>query len=105
MWTLIPARTDDKTGSLSPKVTLPEGRVIDVFRTAGLTQPDTSTVSDQLLAEMRGPKYKNVAAELRVKQDGVHSIQHELRYIAIFHSAAGRADHNKLISRTPKASK
>ena len=54
---------------------------------------------------MRGLKYKKVAAELRVKQDCVHSIQHELRYIAIFHSAAGRADHNKLISRTPEASK
>ena len=57
------------------------------------------------LAEFRRLKYKNVAAELRVKQHCVHSVQHELRYIAIFHSAAGRADHNKLISRTPKASK
>jgi len=43
------------------------------------------------LAELTGLKYKNVADELRVKQDCVHGVQHELRYIAIFHSAAGRA--------------
>ena len=63
----------------------------------------SATIS--FLAELSGLKYKNVADELRVKQDCVHSIQHELRYIAIFHSAAGRADHNKFISRAPKASK
>jgi hypothetical protein len=105
MWTSLPARTHDKTGSLSPKVIPPEGEITDVFRAAGLTQPDTSTVSDQFLAEMRGLKYKNVAAELRPKPEPVHNIQHDLRFIAIFLSAAVRADHIKTSVSTAKASK
>ena len=43
------------------------GEIIDVFQAAGLKQPDISILSDQFLAEVRGLKYKNVAAELLAK--------------------------------------
>ena len=49
---------------------------------------------------------KNVAAELRTKQQPHYSIQHELRFIALFLVAAVRAGHNKgLVTTAPKASK
>jgi len=38
--------------------------VIDVFAAAGLKKPDISILSDQFLAEVRGLKHRNVAAEL-----------------------------------------
>lgn len=41
--------------------------IIDVFTAAGLKKPDISILSDQFLAEVRGLKYKNVAAELLAK--------------------------------------
>jgi type I restriction enzyme R subunit len=41
--------------------------VIDVFTAAGLKRPDISILSDQFLSEVRGLKYKNVAAELLAK--------------------------------------
>ncbi len=41
--------------------------IIDVFAAAGLKRPDISILSDQFLAEVRGLKYKNVAAELLAK--------------------------------------
>ena len=44
-----------------------EGQVIDVFTAAGLPRPDISILSDQFLAEVRGLKHKNVAAELLQK--------------------------------------
>ena len=44
-----------------------EGQVIDVFTAAGLSKPDISILSDQFLAEVRGLKHKNVAAELLEK--------------------------------------
>ncbi len=88
------------------KAIAPEGEIIDVFQAAGLKQPDTSTLSDQFLAEVRGLKYKNVAAELRAKQQPHYSIQHELRFIALFLVAAVRAGNNKgLVTSAPKVSK
>ena len=42
-------------------------RIIDVFTAAGLKKPDISILSDQFLAEVRGLKHKNVAAELLAK--------------------------------------
>jgi type I restriction enzyme R subunit len=44
-----------------------DGKIIDVFTAAGLPKPDISILSDQFLAEVRGLKYKNVAAELLAK--------------------------------------
>lgn len=41
--------------------------IIDVFTAAGLKKPNISILSDQFLAEVRGLKYKNVAAELLAK--------------------------------------
>ena len=44
-----------------------DGQVIDVFTAAGLPRPDISILSDQFLAEVRGLKHKNIAAELLEK--------------------------------------
>ncbi len=44
-----------------------EGGIIDVFTAAGLTKPDIGILSEQFLSEVRGLKYKNVAAELLEK--------------------------------------
>ena len=44
-----------------------DGQIIDVFTAAGLKRPDISILSDQFLTEVRGLKYKNVAAELLEK--------------------------------------
>jgi type I restriction enzyme R subunit len=44
-----------------------EGQVIDVFTAAGIQKPDLSILSEQFLAEVRGLKYKNVAADLLEK--------------------------------------
>ena len=44
-----------------------DGQIIDVFTAAGLKRPDISILSDQFLSEVRGLKYKNVAAELLEK--------------------------------------
>ncbi|MEZ5326470.1 MAG: DUF3387 domain-containing protein [Verrucomicrobiales bacterium] len=46
---------------------IPGEEVIDVFTAAGLNKPDISILSDQFLAEVRGLKHKNVAAELLAK--------------------------------------
>jgi type I restriction enzyme R subunit len=43
------------------------GQVIDVFTAAGLPRPDIGILSEQFLAEVRGLKHKNVAAELLAK--------------------------------------
>ena len=44
----------------------PEG-VIDIFAVAGLKKPDISILSDEFLAEVRGMKKRNLAAELLQK--------------------------------------
>jgi len=41
----------------------PPGQVIDVFAAAGLKMPNIGILDDQFLAEVRGLKFKNVAAE------------------------------------------
>jgi type I restriction enzyme, R subunit len=58
---------DHAVRQLVAKAIAPEGEIIDVFQAAGLKQPDLSILSDQFLAEVRGLKYKNVAAELLAK--------------------------------------
>lgn len=52
---------------LVSKAITTEGEVIDVFTAAGLSKPDISILSEQFLAEVRGLKHKNVAAELLEK--------------------------------------
>jgi type I restriction enzyme R subunit len=51
---------------VSKAITAPD-QVIDVFTAAGLKKPDISILSDEFLAEVRGLKHKNVAAELLAK--------------------------------------
>jgi type I restriction enzyme, R subunit len=59
-----PEQIDAAIRQLVSKAISTEGQVIDVFTAAGLSKPD---ISDQFLAEVRGLKHKNVAAELLEK--------------------------------------
>ena len=62
-----PEQIDAAIRQLVSKAITAEGQVIDVFTAAGLPKPDISILSDQFLAEVRGLKHKNVAAELLEK--------------------------------------
>jgi type I restriction enzyme R subunit len=62
-----PEQIDAAVRQLVSKAITTEGQVIDVFTAAGLPKPDISILSDQFLTEVRGLKYKNVAAELLEK--------------------------------------
>ncbi len=62
-----PEQIDAAIRQLVSKAITTEGEVIDVFTAAGLPKPDISILSDQFLAEVRGLKHKNVAAELLEK--------------------------------------
>lgn len=59
-----PEQIDAAVRQLVSKAITTEGQVIDVFTAAGLPKPDIGILSEQFLAEVRGLKYKNVAAEL-----------------------------------------
>jgi type I restriction enzyme R subunit len=65
--TKTPEQIDAAVRQLVSKAITTEGQVIDVFTAAGLQKPDLSILSDQFLAEVRGLKHKNVAAELLEK--------------------------------------
>ncbi len=62
-----PEQIDAAIRQLVSKAITTEGQVIDVFTAAGLPKPDISILSDRFLAEVRGLKHKNVAAELLEK--------------------------------------
>lgn len=62
-----PEQIDAAVRQLVSKAITTDGQVIDVFTAAGLPKPDISILSDQFLAEVRGLKHKNVAAELLEK--------------------------------------
>ena len=62
-----PEQIDAAMRQLVSKAITTEGQVIDVFTASGLKKPDISILSDQFLAEVRGLKHKNVAAELLEK--------------------------------------
>ena len=62
-----PEQIDAAIRQLVSSAITTEGEVIDVFTAAGLSKPDISILSDQFLAEVRGLKHKNVAAELLEK--------------------------------------
>jgi type I restriction enzyme R subunit len=62
-----PEQIDAAIRQLVSKAITTDGQVIDVFTAAGLSRPDISILSDQFLAEVRGLKHKNVAAELLEK--------------------------------------
>ena len=62
-----PEQIDAAVRQLVSKAITAEGQIIDVFTAAGLPKPDIGILSEQFLAEVRGLKYKNVAAELLEK--------------------------------------
>jgi type I restriction enzyme R subunit len=62
-----PEQVDAAIRQLVSRAITTEGQVIDVFTAAGLPKPDIGILSDQFLAEVRGLKHKNVAAELLEK--------------------------------------
>jgi type I restriction enzyme, R subunit len=59
-----PEDIDAAVRQLVAKAIVAEDGIIDVFTAAGLKRPDISILDDRFLAEIRGLKYKNVAAEL-----------------------------------------
>ena len=63
----LPEELDAAVRQLVSKAIMADEGIIDVFTAAGLKQPDISILSDQFLAEVRGLKHKNVAAELLAK--------------------------------------
>ncbi len=62
-----PEELDAAVRQLVSKAIMADEGIIDVFTAAGLKKPDISILSDQFLAEVRGLKHKNVAAELLAK--------------------------------------
>ena len=62
-----PEEIDAAVRQLVSKAIMADEGIIDVFTAAGLKKPDISILSDQFLAEVRGLKHKNVAAELLAK--------------------------------------
>ena len=62
-----PEELDAAVRQLVSKALVTEGQVIDVFTAAGLPKPDLSILDDRFLAEVRGLKHRNVAAELLEK--------------------------------------
>ncbi len=62
-----PEELDHAVRQLVAKAIVADEGIIDVFTAAGLKKPDISILSDQFLTEVRGFKYKNVAAELLAK--------------------------------------
>jgi type I restriction enzyme R subunit len=62
-----PEQIDAAIRQLVSQAITTDGQVIDVFTAAGLPRPDISILSEQFLAEVRGLKHRNVAAELLEK--------------------------------------
>jgi len=62
-----PEQIDAAIRQLVSKAISTDGGIIDVFTAAGLKKPDIGILSPQFLAEVRGLKHKNVAAELLEK--------------------------------------
>jgi len=58
---------DHAIRQLVSKAITAEDEIIDVFTATGIKRPDISILSDKFLAEVRGLKHKNVAAELLAK--------------------------------------
>ncbi len=65
--TKTPEQLDAAVRQLVSGAITTDGQIIDVFTAAGLPRPDISILSEQFLAEVRGLKHKNVAAELLAK--------------------------------------
>lgn len=59
-----PEQMDAAVRQLVAKAIVADEGIIDVFTAAGLKRPDISILDERFLAEVRGLKHKNVAAEL-----------------------------------------
>jgi type I restriction enzyme R subunit len=99
-----PDELDYAVRQLVAKAIVPEGGIIDVFTAAGLKKPDISILSEQFLTEVRGLRYKNVAAELLIKL-----LRDEIKQVSARNLVQGRtfaemlqktlnAYHNRAIS-------
>ena len=64
---MTPEQIEAAVRQLVSRAITADGQIIDVFTAAGLPKPDISILSDQFLAEVRGLKHRNVAAELLAK--------------------------------------
>jgi type I restriction enzyme R subunit len=62
--TRSPEEIDAAVRQLVAKAIVASDEIIDVFTAAGLKRPDISILDERFLAEIRGLKHKNVAAEL-----------------------------------------
>jgi type I restriction enzyme R subunit len=99
-----PEQIDAAIRQLVSKAITTEGEVIDVFTAAGLQKPDISILSEGFLAEVRGLKHKNVAAELLEKllKDEIKvRSQHNLVQSQLFSDKLKKtlnAYHNRAIS-------
>ena len=62
-----PDELDAAVRQLVSKAIMAEEGIIDVFTAAGLKKPDIGILDERFLAEVRGLKHKNVAAELLAK--------------------------------------
>ena len=62
-----PEQIDAAIRQLVSQAITTAGQVIDVFTAAGLKKPDISILDERFLAEVRGLKHRNVAAELLEK--------------------------------------
>ena len=62
-----PEQIDAAIRQLISQAITTDGQIIDVFTAAGLPKPDIGILDDRFLAEVRGLKHKNVAAELLEK--------------------------------------
>jgi len=80
-----PEDLDQAIKQLVSQAIMTDEGVIDVFAAAGLKKPDISILSDQFLAEVRGLKHKNVAAELLAKL-----LRGEIKAIAARNLVQGR---------------
>ncbi len=65
--TTSPEQIEAAVRQLVSRAITTDGQVIDVFTAAGLPRPDIGILSEQFLAEVRGLKHRNVAAELLEK--------------------------------------
>jgi type I restriction enzyme, R subunit len=65
--TKTPEQIDAAIRQLVSMAITTDGQVIDVFTAAGLRKPDIGILDERFLAEVRGLKHKNVAAELLEK--------------------------------------
>ncbi len=99
-----PEDFDAAIRQLVSKAIMADEGIIDVFTAAGLKRPDISILSDQFLAEVRGLKHKNVAAELlakllndEIKTRSLHNLVQSRQFSEML-KATLNAYHNRAIA-------